>query len=94
MSKLGDIISAFLMMAVIWAATFGCVYMCWQWFLLPLGAPDISFWHIIGLGFTFNVMTKRAIKDPDTGDVSKDMQQMTMAALLMFGVAYLLSLGV
>jgi hypothetical protein len=57
----------------------------WRWFAVPLGAPDMGFWHFIGLLFLWGVLNPQPA-------LNKDCKVGTNEALWLFFVAPALSL--
>lgn len=48
----------FLLFMLVSLALEGTVlYYLWGWFVVPLGAPSISFWHALGLGLVVSFLT-------------------------------------
>lgn len=46
-----------LILSMIWRAWW--LYPAWRWFVVPLGLPQISFWHFVGLVFFLGVLTHK-----------------------------------
>lgn len=62
---LGSSALAISVLIALWSAWW--VFPAWQWFLVPLGVPKISFWHFIGLWaiFRFRLPELEAKKTKD-----------------------------
>lgn len=66
----------------------------WLWFLVPLGVPAITYWHMFGLDAMFHLFAWQlsARKVPDTKG-AKQMFLVRMAHLLGLGIAWLAMWG-
>lgn len=49
--------------AVGWLLTAWCAWCGWEWFALPLGAPVLQFWHVLGLRLLYGVWTLEVPSD-------------------------------
>ncbi len=52
------------------------LYPAWTWFLMPLGAPTISFWHFTALSVLLNSFTSHI-------ETKKDERKESMPALIV-----------
>lgn len=39
------------------------VQLWWQWFVVPLGAPSITYWHAFGLSSVFTMISVTCTRD-------------------------------
>lgn len=74
----------FIVPVIIGLAIFGTIwkawwlYPAWGWFIVPLGAPPIAFWHFVGLLFFHGVLNAKI-------DTKKDERKESWAAyVIMF----------
>lgn len=63
----------------------------WRWFVVPLGAMPLRYWHAMGLALVVNMLTR-------TNGVERDHTEANSEAfglvLLSWGIGWLFSLGV
>jgi hypothetical protein len=63
----------------IWRAWW--LYPAWAWFLIPLGVPNISFWHFTALQVLITTLTKHIEDKKD--DRKTDWTKLIIIPLLM-----------
>lgn len=63
----------------------------WRWFVVPLGATQLTYWHAFGIGVLIN-MCVRANGVPR--DTEKEVYEVTGLVLGAWGIGWLVSLGV
>ena len=52
-----DTMMALLLAPLGWLYGGWVALMLWRWFLIPLGAPVVGFWHILGIGVFVRLYT-------------------------------------
>lgn len=77
-------------MAMLWAVVLGDL---WRWFVMPLGAPAIGFWNMMGL-MLFSIYIRHGLAisrpDEDEGDAWKRFLHSLSTSILTALAAWLL----
>lgn len=68
----------------------------WEWFVAPLGAPTITYWHALGLYTIVLLLTARLSRTTldaslDLGDYFKAQFVKLYVIGMLLGIAYLIS---
>ena len=71
----------------------------WGWFIIPLGAPLINFWHSYGILLMIKFVKTWKInkdnnKNVDIEEIIVNNLAITMVCLLVWGIGALVHLGV
>lgn len=54
----------------------------WSWFIVPLGMPNIGFWHAIGLMMALSVLVLGKMKY--NGDKDKDKEEVDLVYTFLY----------
>lgn len=76
------LILALIVATMLWRAWW--FYPAWGWFLVPLGVPQISFWHFTTLMLLVSVLTSRT-------DTKKDERKEDWAKVVILFIAPMLT---
>lgn len=72
-------ILAISILAILWRAWW--LYPAWGWFLVPIGAPQISLWHFMALMFILATITHQS-------NTKKDERKEDWSSLLGVAILY------
>jgi hypothetical protein len=81
-------------MGLVMTITFGYIILSygivvsktWSWFLVPLGLPDIGFWHAAGLSILISLLTVRGYVNVDRDHKAQYFWATLLQPWLAFGL--------
>lgn len=64
----------------------------WNWFIVPLGLPTISFWMAIGVSMTISAFHNSSQKSKDANEMIKGFATNCFVYLALWGIGALVHL--
>ena len=92
MEKFGKFsLGTILFALAIFVQSIGQMFM-WDWFIVPLGLPTISFWLAMGISLTISVFHNSQSKAKDGNDLIKGYATNCFVYLALWGIGALVHL--
>jgi len=71
------------------------VWLHWQWFMVPLGAPVLTIWHAAGVYYLVRFFISQRLRKGDLYDYSvQEYAALALAWAISIAIGYALSWGV